>query len=160
MTDDEFKNVVVEWKRAPDAAAKAALRARLDAEIARRTAAPAAPAAPLYPVGLAAALGDKRARVLSAKWDGTTWQYTVEVDAGPLIPTFSIARPEIELRALLAEHAGQPAGPAYPRGVVLLRNGQAAAIDDARAEGGTYTYQVRGWPARVSEADLAAALAR
>lgn len=156
MTDDEFKNVVVEFKRAPDAAAKAALKARLDTEIARRC----APPAPLYPNGLTAALGDKRARVTAAKWDGAMWQYLVEVDAGALIPTFSITRPETELRALLAEHTGQPAGPAYPRGVVLIRNGQSAVIDDARAEGGTYTYQVRGWPARVAEADLALALGK
>lgn len=161
--DETFKVTLAEFAAEKDAAKKAALKAKLDAEIAKRKAVEAAEAQkpkPLYPVGLAAEIAGKKAVIKSTAWINGTWVSTVEIDAGALIPNFTVTKPEAELKQLLAEQIGQPAGPAYPRGLVLYRNGQGGAVEDVKADGATYSYQIKGWPNRVSEAQLAAILGK
>jgi hypothetical protein len=161
--DDNIKQVIAQYAQATDPAEKVKLKAQLDAEIAKRKAAEAEAATrprPRYPIGLAAELAGKRAVVKGATWANGAWVYTVEIDAGMLIPNFTVTKPEAELRALLAEQVGQPVGPAYPRGITLYRNGQGGLIEDVQPDAGSYSYQVKGWPKRVTEAELAAVLGR
>lgn len=160
QVQDDVVKLVAAYAQEADAAKKAALKAQLEAEIARRKAAEAQRPLPRYPVGLAATLGDNKAVVTAAAFQNGTWVYTVVINPDALIMTMTLTKPEAELKTLLAQQIGQPAGPAYPRGLLVFRNGQGGLIEDVKADGATWSYQVRGWPARVSEDQLAAILGK
>jgi len=162
--DDEVKVIVAAFATETDAKKKAELKAKLDAEIARRKAVEAELAKrpkPLYPVGSSATIGNNVAVVTQAEFQGTAWIYTVVINPGAFIMTKTLSNvTENDIKKFLAEHVGQVVGPAYPRGLTVFRNGQGGLIEDVKVDGATYSYQVKGWPNRVTESQLAAILGK
>lgn len=161
--DDEVKLVVEKYAKEKDPAKKAELKQQLDAEITKRKAVEAEVAkrpAPRYPVGLAATLGSNKAVVTAATYEPTGWRYSIVINPGAIFMTTTLVKTEAEVKQLLAEQVKQAAGPAYPRGVLFFRNGQGGLIEDVKPEGGTFSYQVKGWPNRVTEEQLAAILGK
>lgn len=164
--DDEVRRVVAAFAAETDPTKKAELRARLDAEVARRQAAEAAAPRPLYPVGLEARFGKRRAVIVSTAVADGKLIYVIDLQAGELfgLGDGRYERTEAELRATLAGEVGQPLvdGQAFPAGIAVYRNGQggviqAAVKDDAR---GGWVYTVSGWPRAVTQAELLAVLRR
>ena len=165
--DEALKVTLQEFVAEKDAAKKAALRAKLDAEIARRKAAEAAAPKPLYPVGLEARFGKRRAVITTAALgaDGV-WRYVIDLQAGEFLGLGdgTYTRTEAELRATLAGEVGQQlaAGQAFPQGIAVYRGGQGGVIetavkDDAR---GGWVYAITGWPRAATQDELLAVLRR
>lgn len=164
MNDDEVKVVLAELAAETDAQKKAALKAKLDAEIARRKAVVAAAPQPLYPVGLEARFGKRRAVIAGTAVVNGALVYVVDLEAGEFLGLGDgrYERTEAELRATLAGEVGQPLadGQAFPAGVAVYRNGQGGAIqavtrDDAK---GGWLYTIIGWPRAVTQQELLAIL--
>lgn len=162
--DETFKVTLAEFTAEKDAAKKAALKAKLDAEVARRKAAEAAAPKPLYPVGLEARFGKRRAVITGAAVVNGVPTYTISLEAGEFLGLGDgvYTRTEAELRATLAGEVGQMLadGQAFPRGVAVYRGGQGGAIqavtkDDAK---GGWVYTITGWPRPVTQAELMAVL--
>lgn len=161
MSDDAVKVLVTRFAAEQDPAKKAGLKATLDAEIARRKA--AAPR-PLYPVGLEARFGKRRAVITGYAVVNDVPTYTIDLAAGEFLGLGDgiYVRTETELRATLAGEVGQPLteGQAFPQGIAVYRNGQggiieAASRDDAR---GGWLYAIAGWPRAVTQDELLALL--
>lgn len=164
--DEVLKVTLAEFVAEKDAAKKAKLKARLDAEIARRKAVEAAAPRPLYPVGLEARFGKRRAVIIAAAAVDGRLVYVIDLEAGEFLGLGDgrYERTEAELRATLADEVGQPLedGQAFPQGVAVYRNGQGGAIeavvrDDAR---GGWVYTLAGWPRAVTQDELLTVLRR
>lgn len=164
--DETFKVTLAEFAAEKDAAKRAAIKAKLDAEIARRKAAEAAAPRPLYPVGLEARFGKRRAVIIATAVADNRPVYVIDLEAGEFLGLGDgrYERTEAELRATLAGEVGQPLedGQAFPAGIAVHRNGQGGAIetvvkDDAR---GGWVYTLAGWPRVVTQDELLAVLRR
>lgn len=162
--DEQFKVTLAEFAAEKDAQKKAALRARLDAEIARREAVAAAEPRPLYPVGLEARFGRRRAVIAATAVVDGALVYVVDLEAGEFLGFGDgrYERTEAELRAQLAGEVGQPLvdGQAFPAGVAVYRNGRGGvitAVERDAARGG-WLYALAGWPRAVTQGELLAIL--
>lgn len=164
MGDDEVKQVLAAFAAEKDADKKAALKAKLEAEIERRKAAAAAAPQPLYPVGLEARFGKRRAVIVATAVTNGRLVYVIDLEAGEFLGLGDgrYERTEAELRATLAGEVGQPLvdGQAFPQGIAVYRNGQGGVITNATkddAKGG-WIYTLTGWPRPVTQAELLAVL--
>lgn len=162
--DEQLKVTLMEFTAEKDAQKKAALKTKLDAEIARRKAAEAAAPKPLYPVGLEARFGKRRAVIAGVAVVNGVPTYVIDLQAGEFLGLGDgvYNRTEAELRATLAGEVGQPLvdGQAFPQGIAVYRNGQGGVIqavtrDDAK---GGWLYTVAGWPRPVTQQELLAIL--
>jgi len=122
---------------------------------------PVAHLAPLYPEGTQASWGGYTGTIKQA-WrdDLNRWCYTVVVGPIPVLGTTEIVRDEQGLKDELADRLGQPKGPAYPRGLNVVRNGKGGLVESAVLEGGVWTYRLRGWNEPIGERALADLLGR
>ena len=161
--DDEIKVIVAEYAKEQDPEKKAALKARLDAEVASRKMAEAA--GPRYPVGLQVRFGKRQATVTQATPGGPAgWTYAIDLKAGEVFGLGDgvYQKTEAEMRQILADevHAPLATDQDYPAGIAVYRNGQGGLIEKAEQVGGVWTYTIQGWPRPVTQAELAAVLKR
>lgn len=163
--EQEIRKLAAQIVAEKDAKRALALKAELaklaQAEIDARKAAAAEAAKvpqPMYPVGLEARFGSRRATITGAKQgaDGA-WEYTVDLKAGMPLDlgdgTYNLS--EAELRQRVAEELGPvAAGQAYPKGILIMRRGRGGLVETVEAKDGGFSYQLRGWPTPVTQVEL------
>jgi hypothetical protein len=157
-------------KAEKDAARLGVLKAELvklaQEESAAIKAVPAAPQ-PTYPIGMEASFGGKWVKILKA-WQtsaGGPWTYQVDAKLGMLfnVGNGTHTQTEAEIRSRLADALGSMGqGQAFPRGIVIYRNGQGGQVVAVSSPGasGEWGYSIQGWPNPVSQSELQAILRR
>jgi hypothetical protein len=163
VQDEAFKVTLAEFTAEKDAAKKAAIKTRLDAEIARRKAAEVAKAKapkPLYPVGLEVRFGKRQATIIDAKQDAKgAWSYDIDLKAGELLGLGDgvYTKTEPEMRQIIAGEVGQPLvdGQAFPAGIQVYRGGQGGKLEKVEKNAaGVWIYTVAGWGNTVNQSEL------
>lgn len=161
MQDAAFKVTLAEFAAEKDAQKKAAIKTKLDAEIAKRKAAEAAEAKkPTYPVGLQVKFGKRQATIVGAKQDAAgAWIYDIDLKAGELLGLGDgvYTKTEPEMRQIIAGEVGQPLveGQLFPANIQVYRGGQGGQIAKVEKNAaGEWNYTITGWPNVVTQAEF------